>query len=350
MRSFNGTLAKHKLSDFNKYDNKLKTLQERLEFVEENLYYEESLNDFFAIYFNSYYNVSPNQNGYLAEEDAVCRLLDNLGTYIMKANDVESNRKVKYRFWVNEKEYRDYKESENKVVSSKEGSDVEVIDMFVNNKKDKNQKIVKGITIHKKDLKDIEEIRSLQNAIDYLCSKQGKNEVRKKSQCLQDLKLEEKDKLRAEYIAKNTDNYIKSYVKNLKENQISIKEIVRRPITFKSIMRGDGAQNKLDAVDLLDKKHVKSLLELISYANLNTDAGMILSTVTDVLNSMDLKKRELDIIERFKKGSDRKETMKELNISRSNMNNVLNRIAVKFVSEYERQLEEIRKATGIYSI
>ena len=113
MKQFKGTIADKKLSDFNQYDNKITKYEDRVKFVKEHLYTGESIHEFFSVYFSEYYDVSPSQDGYLAEEDAVCKLIEILGTYILSANDVESNRKIKYRFWKSEREYRDYKDPNN---------------------------------------------------------------------------------------------------------------------------------------------------------------------------------------------------------------------------------------------
>lgn len=67
----------------------------------------------------------------VAEEDKVRRTLEMMGSKIISASDVESNRKIEYRFWQDDKEFRKYKESNNVVGTEVEGDspDDEVVSL-----------------------------------------------------------------------------------------------------------------------------------------------------------------------------------------------------------------------------
>lgn len=119
MKKFNGEIEGKKLSDFSldKLVN-VKTLAERMDKVEELMYNEGHVHNFFTTYFNEYYNVSPNQTGYLSEETSISRMLEIVGTYLLSSSDVESERKIEYRFWKSERDFKKSMESENVNTSS----------------------------------------------------------------------------------------------------------------------------------------------------------------------------------------------------------------------------------------
>lgn len=353
MRYFRGTIADKKLSDFNKYDNSLERYEDRKNFVNSFLYDGESVHDFFSVYFSEYYAVSPNQKGFLAEDDSVCKLLEILGTYILNANDVESNRKIKYKFWKSEREYRDYKESKNiSMTTVSEDNDViEVIDMFIDKKNDKNQKIVKGAEVLKKDINEIEEIKLIQGAIDYLKSPNGMKSIREFAVNLiesDNCNEEEKEKLK--YIANNTKRYIDKYTKELKENQLAIKESIKRPIVFRNALKDEGAPNKLDAFDFMEDNDIKSLLPYLSHNDLMTDFGIIVYDLIKLLEESNLSPRELDIVRMYKEGMRQSEIADELGINKSTVRKMEYRISKKAVKAYENKVENYRRLKRLKKI
>lgn len=342
MKQFKGTIADKKLSDFNQYDNKITKHKERIEYVEGFLYEEGFVHEFFATYFNNYYGVSPSQDGYLAEEDAVCKLLDILGTYILGANDVESNRKIEYRFWKSEREYRDYKDSNNVSASTSDegGNNIEVIDMFVDKKNDKNQKIVRGTTVNRKDIKEIPEIRQLEDAIDFLKSPKGLKSIKEHTQNLLEggaINIEETDRLK--YIAKNTERYISAYTKTLRDNQVAIKEVIKRPIKFSNVLKDEGAPNKLDAIDFMEENDIKALIPFLGQEDLMSDIGIIIYDLSKLLEQTKLSPREKSVVSMYKEGLKQIEIAEELGINKSSVRKMEYRIATKASQTYEKQVE-----------
>ena len=345
MKYFQGTIADKKLNDFNLYDNAITKHKDRISFVEESIYVDGFIHEFFSSYFSNYYTVSPSQDGYLAEEDSVCKLLDILGTYILNANDVTSNRKIEYKFWKSEKEYRDYKDSNNVSATSSDddGKSVEVIDMFVDKKNSKNQKIVKGSSIQSRDLKEIKEIKALQLAIEYLKTPKGIKEVKDHATKIverEDLENEHKDRFK--YILKNTERYIDAYVKTLRDNQIIIKEAIRRPIVFKSIIDGKGAPNKLDAIDFMEESDVKAMFPYLGQEDLMTDIGIIVFDLNKLLDEVNLSPRERSVVEMYRENMKQVEIGEELDINKSSVRKMEYRIAKKVAKAYEKQVENQR--------
>lgn len=345
MKYFKGKIADKKISDFNQYDNTLTKFKDRIAFVEGNMYEEGFVHEFFSTYFSQYYTVSPSQDGYLAEEDSVCKLLEILGTYILSANDVESNRKIEYKFWKSEREYNDYKDSSNVGIigTDEEGREVEVIDMFVDKKNDKNQKIVKSISVSKQDLKDIFELRQLQDAIDYMKSPKGVKDMKNHVQKLLDSDCgseEEREKLK--YISKNTERYIAKYAKSLSDNQVLIKKAIKRPIEFKNLLKDEGVPHKLDALDFMESNDVEALLPFISQEDLMTDIGVMVFDLLKLITVTKLSNRELEIIKMLKNGYKQIEIAEELGIKKQNVKTYMKRISEKVSKSYEKQVESYR--------
>jgi RNA polymerase sigma factor (sigma-70 family) len=309
------------------------------------LYDGEFVHEFFSTYFNNYYDVSPSQDGYLSEQDAVCKLLEILGTYILSANDVESNRKIEYRFWKSEREYRDYKESQSVGVTSTDddGKEVEVIDMFVDRKNDRNHKIVQPYSVNSKDIKEIKEIRLLEDAINYLKSPKGLKDIQEHAKKLLEGGFgseEERDKLK--YIARNTERYINKYVKALRESQLLIKKAIKRPIEFKDVLKDEGVPNKLDAFDFMEVKDVQALLQFLSQEDMMTDIGILVYDLGQLLKATKLSSREQEIIDLLREGLKQSEIAEELGIKKQNVKTYMKRIAEKAVKAYEKQVESYR--------
>jgi DNA-binding CsgD family transcriptional regulator len=344
VKQFKGTIANKKLSDFNQYDNSLTKYDDRANFVESFLYEDGFVHDFFAVYFRDYYTVSPSQDGFLAEEDAVCKLIDILGTYLLSANDVQSNRKIEYKFWKSEREYRDYKDSNNvsAITTDENGREVEVVDMFVD-KKSKNQKIVRPISINSKDLKNISEIRALEDAIDYMKSPKGTKAMKEKALELLEAGVgTNDDQDRLKYIAKNTERYIARYVKSLREDQILIKKAITRPLDFKAVLKGEGVPHKLDALDFMEVNDVTVLLPYLYQEDIMTELGTIVYDLNVLINNTKLSSREQEIVGMLRNEYKQIEIAEALDIRKQNVKTYMKRIAEKVVKTYEKQVESYR--------
>lgn len=337
---FKGTIAEKKLSDFNQYDNTITKHKDRIKFVKDVLYDGEFIHEFFATYFSQYYDASPNQSGALAEDDSVCKLIDILGTYILNANDVESNRKIEYRFWKDERDFYKSKESQNVNTSALEnnedGNSVEVIDMFVDRKNNRNQKIVGKTSIKSKDIKDIEEIKNIENAIKYLKSDNGIKEIKGKIKELIELHPDVESVSRLEYILNNTERFISLYVKSLKENQVLIKEAVKKPIHFTNILKDSGCDIKWEKIiDINNKKAMTILLECLSMRNLmGNELELLLWDLYEFLLSdkISLSKREKEVVLLLGEGYKQKDIADELKISKQYTSDCITRIIKKIQS------------------
>lgn len=346
MKYFSSSIKGKALSDFQQFDASLTKFEDRLELVEAMINNEDgSIHDFFAVYFGEYYDAQPSQGGWLSEEDAVCKAIEGLGTYLLNAKDIGSHRKLKYRFWKSEREFKQYKESKNVNTSALEtGLDegVEVIDMFYSND-DKNYKLAIENRLFAKDIKDIKEIRVLQDAIDKARTESFQKAIEKKIDETLPIIEDEKIKSRLRRIRGNTKNYVTIWIRDMKENQLAIKEAIRRPIKFKNPLKDEGAPDKLEGFDFMEKSHVEVLLPFISSEDLMTDMGVLAHDLNVLIGRTKLSNRESEIVELFQEGFTTNDVQDELGIRKQNMKTYMGRIADKIVKTYETQVSEYRE-------
>lgn len=346
MKYFSSEIAGKRISDFQKYDNSINKFEDRLKFVKSILNDDNGeVHDFFNVYFEKYYDAS-SQSGYLAEQDAVCKTLESLGTYLLSAKDIESNRKIKYRFWKSMKEYEKYKESENVNFSTLEAgmdkdSDVEIVDLFYS-KDGKNYKLVNDMRVYVKDVREIEEIKQLQLLIDKAKDKSFIESVKKRIDEIIPLVKDERDLARLKVIRNNVEKFIQSWAKNAKENQIIIKKIIKCPIIFRDVLKDEGVPNKLDVVDFMEEKDVIELLPFLSYEDLMTDLGLIVFDLNRLIDETNLSQKEQEVIQLFREGYTENDIVKELGIKKQNLKTYMLRISKKVVKTYEKRVLKYR--------
>lgn len=321
------------INNFSTFDN-VKTFKERKEYTESQLMDGEFMNHFFEEYFSNFYKAVKGQTDTLSEQDNICTLLDRYGTYLLESNDIVSNRKVEYRFWKDKREFDKYLESEsvNESTLNKEDNGVDVIDMFVDRKNNRNQKIVENTKIKAIDIRDIKEIKALQDAIMYLKSEGGKKSIQNYCNSIIE-KVDERDKVRINYIINNIDYYVNKYCKTLRDNQVMIKEAIKKPIVFKEVLKDEGFPTDWSKVDMGNKEHVKELLRMLAQRNLmsENDLGLVLWDLHRFIEKggIKLSKREKEMFLLLSNGYELKEIEYEMHITQQAVSKTLNNIAMK---------------------
>jgi Bacterial regulatory proteins, luxR family len=343
LKYFSSSIKNKKLSDFQQFDTKLTKFEDRLAYVRELIKGENSeTHEFFQEYFSDYYNVSPNQTGFLAEQDAVCRTIEGLGTYLLNSKDIKSNRKIEYRFWKSIREYNQYKESKNvnmsTLESNKEDSSVEVVDMFYS-VSDKNYKKTKDQKVFKSDIEEIEEIEVLQELINKSKDESFIKLIEKRIDEILPLVKDESDKNRLIKIRKNVGKFVSSWASNAKENQVLIKNAIKQPIYFKRLSKELPNTNMLEEVDFYDERVVKKLLPMIGREeDLMSELGIVIYDFNNLLNEIKFSAREQEIIDLLRQGVTQKEIANELSIDKRTVSDTINRIAKKTAKYYVKKL------------
>ncbi|WP_459613531.1 hypothetical protein [Bacillus cereus] len=337
VKYFTSEIEGKKLVDFQKYDASITAFDDRLELVTGLLNNEDgSLHEFLVTYFTEYYDASPTQKGWMAEQDAVCKTLELLGTYLLNAKDIDSNRKVVYRFWKSDKEFNKYKESKNINTSTLEAGmeeGVEVIDLFfspddTNYREDDSQKL------YAKDIREIKEIAHLQDGIDVMKQDLYRKKVKAKVESMLEMDLDEQDKSTLKRIHRNVDNYIDRWARDLSDNQILIKEAIKKPIRFKGTSSSHG-RPITNSIELDDERVAKTLVQFYEKAELTSDVGILIEELDKVLADIDtLEEEELAVINLFKQGYSRESVVKKLDMKQYNMTRMLKRIGKKISKHY----------------
>lgn len=351
MKYFTSEIEGKTINDFMGINPKLLEFEKRMDLVNVLLNDENGgLEEFFSVYFSEYYNVSPSQNGYLAEQDAVCKTLERLGTYLLNAKDITSSRKIEYRFWKSIKEFNKYKESKNTTFSAMEGSQSsetggsEIIDMFGGDPKDKNYKKSTDARLFAIDFKEIKEIRELQKVIDTISQDDMLNKVESMiDEILPSIK-EKKDKARLSSIKMNVSLFLNSWKKEMCDNQVLIKTAIKKPIYFKNIDSGSGAPNKLDIFDFMHEGDVAKLIPMIGYeGGMMSDIGLLIHDINiiidDAIELEMLSSREMEIITKLRENCTANDIVNELDIKKQNVKTYINRIAKKLVKVYEKRVQ-----------
>nr|DAM04586.1 MAG TPA: ECF sigma factor [Caudoviricetes sp.] len=298
MNYFKGALGGKRVADFSNYDNTVRSYDKRLNFVEENIMDDGNAHQFFQEYFDNYYNASQDT----AEYNVVCKLLDNLGTYLLSSDDIESNRKIKYRFWRSEREFKQYKESTNELTlnskaegSSDDGSDVEYIDMFVDKKNEKNDYKMPPVQIRASDLKNVSHIKELEDAIELLKSDGMIKNVQKYiEEALPNIR-DEDEKSMMKNIYKNVDRYLKVYAKTLRDNQLLIKNAIDKPVILRNPAQSVSVERDWSSIiDFKDTKTTKNILkECLDMRDMaGSDAQVMMNDLYEYLLSDGLKLSE----------------------------------------------------------
>lgn len=346
MKYFSGTIEGKTISDFQRYDVTIKNLKDRLEFVMNVLNDDEgNLHDFITTYFSNYFNSSPNQSGYLSEQDIVCKTLEGLGTYLINSKDIDSNRKVKYRFWKSKKEFQKYKESKNVNTSSltqsmglSEDDGVEVIDLFFN-PDDKNYRMDDKQRIFKKDINEISEIKTLQDGIDLVRDESFIRSVEKRIDSIIPTINNKEDVMVLKKIRANVTNYVDTWAKEMELNQVLIKEAIKRPIRFRNTSFSNGKEVGGGPLDLDDVNVVKALIvncgKVDMTKGVESEAYLLAAEFYDIIASMDdIKDEEMSLIKLFQNGLDRADIEKDYGIKQYKQTRIIDRVSKKVVRDY----------------
>jgi hypothetical protein len=335
LRQFNSEIGDKKISDFRKYDPSISSLHDRMATVKDMILVEQGeLHEFFSTYFEKYYISSPSQNGYLAEQDIVCKTLEMLGTYLLNAKDIESNRKVVYRFWKSQREFKQYKESSQiNLTTMQEGMDegVEFIDMLFN-PKDTNYRLDDSQRLFARDYKEIEEIGRLQDGIDMMKKESYRKQVEAHIDKVLPTLENKEDIDTLKRIRGNVENYLNRWSSEMGDNQILIKEAIKRPIRFKNAGSSKGHSN-VNEIELDDENVVKALIQNYEKVDLTSDIGLLVKDLDIILEKINLKTVDRKVVEYFKEGWTRKDIVEEMEIEQYSMTRILNRIG-KRVADY----------------
>lgn len=345
MKYFGSEIGGKTIADFQQYNPTVEKFENRLHEVCELIHDDEgNLEEFFVEYFDKYFDPRPNQTGWLSEQDFVCKVIEGLGTYLLNAKDIQSNRKIKYRFWKSEREFKQYKESENVNTSSieQDKDDIHIVDMYYSND-DKNFKLATDNKLYAKDVKDVVEIAELEKAIRMANEEHYVSVIEKKIDSILPSIKDGNVKARLTRIRQNVKRYIAMWTRDMRDNQLAIKEAIKRPIRFENALKDEGAQDKLDAIDFMEKKDIRGLLKSLSNNDMMSDLGLIVYDLKVLLSKTKLSDRERVVVNMYIEGSKQIEIADALELDKATIRKMEYRIAEKAVKTYEKQVSDYRE-------
>jgi hypothetical protein len=304
---FDGELDGKSIRHFaDQLDYTLLDTQDRINKIKEILYTQgnskEFVDKFFELFFDQererpYFKVSLNKTDALSESLQVCKSLEFFSNYILfNREQLKENDYSEYPYLDgNDRLTLKKKESsyEDLLSETDENGNSRLENELVNKK---NFKKKPPYEIEARDLDEIKEIKEIQNLILYIKS---------------NLLPSEENNTKKRFLMR--------MMKELRQEQIAIKKIVRKPIEFKSLMcdetlfnydsdtgyyngNGDYKVVSENRIDLANPNHIYHILNNYadlkegSYDNLNSDMRYILETLEDLIDKVDLRDFERDVL------------------------------------------------------
>lgn len=301
---FDGEINGKTIKDFtDKLNYDIKGSEDRIEHVKGILYSQgnkEFIDKFFEEYFDQnkevpHYKLAINKNEGLSENNKVCKSLEYFANYILFSKEsLQENDYSDYpyldsngRMAINKREI-----SYEGMVST-DGDGVSRLEKEI--KSGKNIKKKPRMQIEKRDLQEIENIRELQNLIEYIKYKL--------------MPIEDNISKRRFYMR---------LMRELRGEQIAIKKMIRKPIEFKNILGdktvidfdndtgyyidGDLVEVSENRIDLSNPKHIYELIEHYSglkessYEDLNSDVRYMLDILDEIVERVELRSFERDVL------------------------------------------------------
>jgi hypothetical protein len=305
VKSFRGAInGKVLYNDFIKKLDYNLMQADRMKLVENLLYPDGKLDDYFQTYFDEKYNAIPKSTDHLSSDNTVCKGLETLANYILYAKDAEVGKKVKYNFY--------NKESFNKLLNKDiyindityetihdgESIETEVIDFLMtinkNYKKEKKQKLLAEDYIDDAFLSEIKI---------YQIDKETGKETYKESQFVHLIVENQKHiaSLGKRFLDKKYNKFkVREILSCLKNSQLQMKVIIKRPIIFKDPLK-DSTVLDYDKFDFTNVNHVRALL-LYHNNNTQTDVGCLVFDLNNLIDKLELSEKESIALTKYRDG------------------------------------------------
>ena len=218
---FVGELAGKTIHSFTtQLDYTINSTQDRLKKINDILYTnDKKIDDYFVEFFNqddknTHFNVHLNTNNVLSEKNFVCNQLEYMANYLLfNKQTMEENKESEYPY-LNQNQKMQIKRRQRFLEDKRDKCDKHGVDLITKAIiSAKNFKLKPITKITKEDLNDISYINDIQNVIDKL-----------------------KDRLNHE-TDNNKDKFkIRLMLRDLRKEQVDIKNSIRKPISFLSAL------------------------------------------------------------------------------------------------------------------
>ena len=347
---FYGKIGGKSIGDFLKFNYKLDTCEERIEFLNEILeMYEVDGVEFYHEYFDEVYdqdrpygkiNIVIGKDKSQYTESNIANALEMMANYILAVD--EKDRGINYKIYTSEELFnRACQEFNliNNVARANGGLDMaygedgekEAFPIF---QLPKNFKKVKDLKIEKSDFEKYPPMKDYYDFYNYL-----KEESNRLWSCKG---LEKKDLVRR--------GKIKKLLPEVKKDMLEAKKQLQMPIIWKAPLKDNGKAD-YDILDMFDKNVVKELLRVHKQVDLQDDLSCILVDLENLINKIEFTNKQRIVLNMWSDGVEPIIIARTLNMKQSAVNKYIDTIVGMIAKQYEKEYEEwyylnIRK--GIY--
>lgn len=354
IKRFEGTLEVKTLHDFQKeLDYTIEKQYDRIKAVEKITNDDKGFSkDYFSGFFEqreedginlSHLKTNVKQNGYLAYDMKIFKQLEKMADYILFAPDAKPlTIKTKYRFYTDSVMERKLARedsieaiSENASKSTRDGfsSDVvgEVIEFLI--RKGLNYKLESKQKILKKDFSDDK----------LVCVKELQQYIDKLKEKIKEINENNGNKKTLYFYTKQIGLY--------KQDQLILKDMIKRTIKFKSVTESNGQPQYLKMFNFTDWKQVKALLK-IGNKSIKSDLGCLTHDLNSLISEIKISNRDKRIIRLWREDDMTEETISQVinnelccdeKLSQQTVNYILKRVSKQIVKKYME-----RKTNWIY--
>ena len=290
-------------------DYKRKKIKDRMELINNIL---EKTN-FFIEYFTDYYNSNIGTTCPLSLDDNVCKLLESYATYILNSEEVvRENRAndIEYKFISSEKYFENKVKREDHMKSEFNNCNIEVIPFI---KKDKNYLKVKEQKILNTDYRDGELGKVLTDYKNFI--EMAKNE---------------RDSLET---LGSRNYYLCRFISEARLDMKIVKDNYKGTIYFKNITNNIGA-NAIEDIDFTNPKILEILMtmDFKEISDIN-DLSIILWDFENLIKKSNLKEKDLEILDYYRKGYNKNDIAKVFGVSRTAIHKKIQTIKKKLIKK-----------------
>ena len=282
-------------------------------------------------------DININTNDILYSDSNMAKVLETLGTYILAKDKRDENDELKEKVYNSRELFLRACQEENFINNAKEMNNFAVF------KENDNYKKAPKTTITKSDYEKYPILK------EYMATY---NEFKKmyKDMSLKDRSLNEEEK-RIKY-------YIRNNLASLKKDIIDVKLAYEKPIKWKQPLKDEGAAD-WDYLDLMDKEHVKCLLQVHAGDDFQNDKACIIADLCKLINQTDFTDRQKEVLDLWMsdlpimgdKGKGARGISEILEVTPSTVSRTLDKAIDKIIKTYEEELEDwyyLNIAKGIY--
>lgn len=340
---FYGEIEGKNIYSYLKFNFKLNTVEERIQYIDELFgLYEINGEKFYDEYWEEVFNqdrphskinliLDKSKSTYSTSN--IAESLEKVADYILMVDDYKEEDERKYIIY-NSKELFNRACQEYNVTSNlarvngglgmmgltDEGKYEENAFPFF--QLPKNYNLVKDIKLEKEDFERFPELKDYYDFYIYL-KQEFKNLFNKK--------LSPKEMKRKKQL--------KNVLSELKKDMITAKKELQMPIIWKAPLKPTGCPD-YNELDMFDKNVVKELLRVHKGIDLQDDLSCIIVDLNNLVKKVKFTDRQKDVLELWRKGLKTNDIAKELGIKQNSVSQALDRAVESIVKQYEKDYED----------